>query len=74
MPVEAIVFTVTGMHCASCGMLIDETLEELAGVERAETDTRRGRTIVRAELDITSIGEMVAAIGDAGYAAIPTSG
>ncbi|MCX5128104.1 hypothetical protein [Streptomyces sp. NBC_00347] len=25
-------FTVTGMHCNSCGLLIDDEVEELAGV------------------------------------------
>ena len=63
-------FRVTGMHCASCGLLIDETLEELEGVVRAETDNRRGRTIALADLEVTSVGEMVAAIGAAGYTAV----
>ena len=71
MPAEAVTFTVTGMHCASCGMLVDETLEDLAGVVRADTDSRRGRTTVHADLTVTSVGEIVAAIGDAGYAAVP---
>ena len=30
-------FVVTGMHCASCGLLIDEALEETDGVHRAQT-------------------------------------
>ena len=71
MPAEAVTFTVTGMHCASCGMLIDETLEDLAGVEQADTDSRRGRTTVHADLTVTSVGEIVAAIGEAGYTAVP---
>lgn len=71
MAAEVVAFAVTGMHCTSCGMLIDETLEDLAGVERADTDARRGRTIVRADLDVTSVGEIVAAIGEAGYTAVP---
>lgn len=66
----AVAFTVTGMHCASCGMLIDDTLEELDGVERSQTDSRRGRTVVRADLGVVSIADMVAAIGDAGYTAM----
>lgn len=71
MAAETVAFTVTGMHCASCGTLIDETLEDLGGVERADTDSRGGRTIVRADLTVTSVGEMVAAIGEVGYTAIP---
>jgi Cu+-exporting ATPase len=38
--------TVSGMHCSSCGMLIDETLEELPGVTSALTDLRRETTTV----------------------------
>lgn len=70
MAAATVVFTVTGMHCSSCGILVDETLEELPGVERAETDTRRGRTVVRADLAVISVGQMVAAIGDTGYTAV----
>lgn len=70
MASEAVAFTVTGMHCASCGMLIDETLEELGGVDRADTDSRRGRTVVRADLAVISVEDMVAAIGEAGYTAV----
>lgn len=64
-------FAVTGMHCASCGLLIDDALEDLSGVERSETDSRRGRTVVRADLAATSAAEIVAAIAVAGYTAAP---
>lgn len=64
-------FAVTGMHCASCGLLIDDALEDLPGVERSETDSRRGRTIVRADLSATTSSEIVAAIAEAGYTAAP---
>lgn len=63
-------FTVTGMHCASCGMLIDETLEdEVAGVRRAETSVRRGRTVVETEPGV-SPEALAAAIAGAGYEAV----
>lgn len=60
---------VDGMHCASCGLLIDETLEELPGVRASQTSVRTGRTTVVA----SGIGpaELVAAIGEAGYTAMP---
>ncbi len=64
-----IAFEVSGMHCASCGLLIDEALEALQGVERSETDTRRGRTVVRADLAACSVDDLVSAIVDSGYAA-----
>ncbi|KOU18390.1 hypothetical protein ADK49_13015 [Streptomyces sp. WM6349] len=37
------------MHCTSCGLLIDDELEDLPGVRSASTDTRTGRSIVRLE-------------------------
>jgi copper chaperone CopZ len=67
-------FAVTGMHCASCGLLIDDAVEELAGVERCETDSRRGRTVVRADLDVATVEDIVAAIADAGYTAARVEG
>ncbi|WP_163568730.1 heavy-metal-associated domain-containing protein [Fodinicola feengrottensis] len=39
-------FTVEGMHCGSCGMLIDETLEDLDGVVRSTTTFRANRATV----------------------------
>ena len=32
-----------------CGLLIDDAVEDLEGVERCETDSRRGRTVVVAD-------------------------
>jgi Cu+-exporting ATPase len=60
-------FAVTGMHCASCGMLIDETLEDLPGVSRSQTSVRAGRTTVEADPSIVTTDAILAAIKDAGY-------
>lgn len=62
-------FRVEGMHCASCGMLIDETLEDLDGVATSTTRFRTGTATV--ELDPASCApdDVVAAIGAAGYRA-----
>lgn len=67
-------FAVTGMHCASCGLLIDGAVEELDGVDRSQTDSRRGRTVVRADPSVATVGAIVAAIAEAGYGAEPTTG
>jgi Cu+-exporting ATPase len=62
-------FAVTGMHCASCGLLIDETLEdEVPGVLRCETSVRKGQTIVHAEAGADP-AVLAAAIAAAGYQA-----
>ncbi|MFI1721941.1 heavy-metal-associated domain-containing protein [Streptomyces sp. NPDC020489] len=44
-----IVLLIEGMHCASCGLLIDDELEEVPGVRSASTDVRKGRSVVRLE-------------------------
>jgi len=62
-------FVVTGMHCASCGMLIDDAVEELGGVRSCATDARRGRTVVRFDPAATSPEAIAAAIEEAGYRA-----
>ena len=65
----ALTFAVTGMHCNSCGVLVDDAIEELEGVERSDTDSRRGRTIVRADPTRISADAIVDAIRDVGYGA-----
>jgi copper chaperone len=62
-------FTVTGMHCGSCGLLIDETLEEIPGVHRSQTSVRAGRTVVDVDPAAADPDTLIAAIGAAGYAA-----
>lgn len=69
---EAVVtFVVTGMHCASCGLLVDDVVEDVSGVRSCTTSARRGRTVVRFDPDSTSAGTIVAAIEAVGYRAEP---
>lgn len=67
----ALAFKVSGMHCASCGLLIDEALEDLPGVARSTTDPRAGRAVVQVDLNTTSVDEILAAISATGYEATP---
>jgi copper chaperone len=60
---------VTGMHCGSCGLLVDETLEELPGVRSASTDVRAGRTVVEVDPALCTAEQIVAAVAEAGYSA-----
>jgi copper chaperone len=62
-------FTVTGMHCGSCGLLIDETIEETAGVHRSQTSVRAGRTVVDADPAVADPDTLAAVIGSLGYPA-----
>ncbi|GAB2539064.1 heavy-metal-associated domain-containing protein [Nocardia heshunensis] len=64
-----LVFRVEGMHCGSCAMLIDDTLEDLPGVHRASTSKRKSTTTV--EVDNATVADIVAAVTALGYTAIP---
>ena len=66
------VFAVDGMHCASCGLLIDDYVEDVPGVASSTTDVPSGRTVVTvaegADVDPAAIAD---AIAEAGYPACP---
>ncbi|RKN50291.1 heavy-metal-associated domain-containing protein [Micromonospora endolithica] len=62
-------FTVEGMHCASCGMLIDDALEDLDGVTSSATSLRAGQARVDLDPDRCTPDDVIAAIAEAGYTA-----
>ncbi len=69
---DRIVFAVDGMHCASCGLLIDEVVEELAGVVSSATDVGAGRTVVTVAAGAgVHPSTIIDAITGAGYTARP---
>jgi Cu+-exporting ATPase len=64
-------FQIEGMHCTSCALLIDEELEEMAGLQQAKTSYARQQ--VEVEYDEKQIDELkiIATIAGVGYKAIP---
>jgi copper chaperone CopZ len=58
-----------GMHCSSCSMLIEMTVEELPGVSSASADYVKGTAHVEFDPDAISVEAIVAAIRGAGYTA-----
>ena len=62
-------FRVDGMHCASCSMLIDETLEDLPGVTASNTSVKNRRTTVELDTQATTPQQVAAAITKLGYLA-----
>lgn len=58
-----------GMHCQSCSMLVQMTLEELGGVESATSDYASGITEVVYDPDLVNVEEIIGAIVAAGYRA-----
>ncbi|MFD7446751.1 heavy-metal-associated domain-containing protein [Streptomyces sp. NPDC059909] len=70
-----LVLHVEGMHCTSCGLLIDDELEDIPGVRSSRTDVKAGRTTVRLEdgADVDA-AMLVAAVEQAGdYTARPAN-
>lgn len=63
------VFAVEGMHCASCTLLIDETLEDLPGVGHSRTELKAKRVTVELDPDTTSPEQVADAIAGLGYTA-----
>ena len=62
-------FIVVGMRCGSCGLLIDDALEQTAGVHRAQTSVRAGRTLVDADSAAADPDTLATVIASLGYQA-----
>ncbi|MDD9375668.1 cation transporter [Streptomyces sp. ZAF1911] len=63
-----LVLLIEGMHCTSCGLLIDDELEDVPGVRSAVTDVRAGRALVLLHdgmnVDASALVSVVEAAGD----------
>lgn len=59
-------FTVQGMHCNSCSMLIDDELEDLPGVTRSTTSVRKATTVVEVDPTTVTAADIMAAIARVG--------
>ncbi len=60
-------FGITGMHCSSCTILIDETVESLPGVAQATSHLRRGTCIVKGDPARINPKQIAKAIKKLGY-------
>jgi copper chaperone CopZ len=68
---EKHMFRIDGMHCGSCALLIDDTLEELPGVHSARTTMKKGHSAVELDATKSSPDDVIRAIGELGYRASP---
>jgi Cu+-exporting ATPase len=66
MSARTITVEITGMHCASCGILVDDCLEDVAGVVTSQTSTKTGQCVASVE-DSVSDADVLAAVEEAGY-------
>jgi copper chaperone CopZ len=57
------------MHCGSCVALVEESLNERAGVTEASVDLDSGRAVVRYDPDVLGVEELRSIITEAGYSA-----
>ncbi len=60
-------FSISGLHCPSCSLTIDGSLEDLPGVFSSETNYAKAHTVVEYDPDKVSKAELKAAITTAGY-------
>lgn len=73
MSIETTRLNTTGMHCASCSMLVDMTLADIEGVQESKTDHASGVTIVSFDADKVDLNTIIEAIREVGYDAEPTA-
>lgn len=59
---------VDGMTCSSCVRHVTAALRELPGIGEVEVRIKDGKVHVAHDADGASIEEMIAALGEAGYA------
>lgn len=59
----------TGMHCGSCAMMIQMTLEDLPGVKAAKAEYATGLAEVTYDSDTVDTDALIAAVKGAGYGA-----
>lgn len=65
-PTRTLTVEITGMHCASCGILVDDCLEDVEGVVTSQTSTRTNRCVAVVTDEVTD-ADVLAAVAEAGY-------
>jgi copper chaperone CopZ len=58
---------VSGLHCASCSMLIEMTLGDVPGVESVKCSHATGETTVEFDATTVSLRQLKEAVQSAGY-------
>ncbi|OZM70686.1 heavy metal transporter [Amycolatopsis antarctica] len=58
---------VTGMHCGSCALLIDDTLDDLPGVLNTQTSRKHHRTTIELDTTANTLQDVIDTIASLGY-------
>lgn len=61
------VFKLSGLHCSSCGLSIDNALEEVDGVTQSATSYAKAESIIYFDPKKTDLKSLKKAIQNAGY-------
>ncbi len=65
-------YRITGMHCPSCGLLVDDTLEDIPEIQSSSTDVRAGHVVINIKPGaLVNDDTILAAITGLGYEAHP---
>ena len=65
---RTITLEITGMHCASCGILVDDCMEDVDGAVSSHTELKSGRCVTVVADSVTD-STVLAAVEEAGYTA-----
>jgi len=66
MTTRTVTVAITGMHCASCGILVDDCLEDVDGVVTSQTSIKTGQCVA-VVTDTVTDDDVLAAVVEAGY-------
>jgi len=66
MSTRTVTVAITGMHCASCGILVDDCLEDVDGVVTSQTSITTGQCVAVVTHTVTD-DDVLAAVVEAGY-------
>lgn len=71
---EKLVLKLDGMHCTSCSMNVDFTLEDLDGVQEAKTHYATQQSVVTFDPQKITREKIVATVTELGYIVVMTEG
>lgn len=66
---QTLTFKITGMHCASCAMNIDDELEDTTKIISVSTNYAKAQTVVEFDSAVISEKEIIGIINKVGYTA-----
>lgn len=66
---QNISLTLSGMHCASCALIIEKSIKQLMGVKQANVNFAAEKAVIIFDKNKVTVTEIIKSIEDAGYEA-----